>query len=90
MRGTMASQNTSRVRAETVRIASTPHPGYHAAPDYIPQVGEWVYTTEGAAEVVRVLTRVTGGRLLELRQEERPKPPFFASTHNDLIKDDVG
>jgi len=89
MRGTMASQNTSRVRAETLRIASTPASGYHAAPDYIPQVGEWVHTTEGAAEVIRVLTRTTGGRLLELRLENRPKPPFFAASHNVLIKDDV-
>ena len=56
----MASQNTSRVRAETVRIASTTHPGYRAAKEYIPQVGEWVHTTEGAAEVIRVLT--TTGR----------------------------
>ena len=90
MRRTMASEDTSHVRAETVRIASAPHPGYHAAPEYIPQVGEWVHTTEGAAEVIRVLTRVTGGRLLELRLEERPKPPFFAASHNVLIKDDVG
>ena len=89
MRGTMASENTSRVPAGTVRIASTPHAGYHADPDYVPQVGEWVHTTEGAAEVIRVLTRVTGGRLLELRLENRPKPPFFAASTNVLIKDDV-
>ena len=86
----MASQNTSRVRVDTVRIASTTHSGYRAAPDYIPQVGEGVQTTEGAAEVIRVLTRVTGGRLLELRLEKRPKPPFFAASNNVLIKDDVG
>jgi hypothetical protein len=86
----MASQKTSRVRAETVRIASTNPAGFHAAPEYIPRVGEMVHTTEGAAEVIRVLTRVTGGRLLELRLEKRPKPPFFAASHNVLIKDDVG
>jgi len=85
----MASQNTSRVRAETLRIASTTHSGFHAAPDYLPQVGEMVLTTEGPAEVIRVLSRVTGGRLLELRLEKRPKPPFFAASHNVLIKDDV-
>ena len=85
----MAIQNTSRVRAETVRIASAPHSGFHAAPGYVPLVGEGVQTTEGAAEVIRVLTRVTGGRLLELRLEKRPKPPFFAASHNVLIRDDV-
>jgi hypothetical protein len=52
-------------------------------------VGERVQTTEGAAEVIGVLTRVTGGRLLELRLEERPKPPFFAASNNVLIMDDV-
>ena len=90
MKKTTDSENTTRVLVETVRIASTPHSGYHAAPEYIPQVGEWVHTTEGAAEVIRVLTRVTGGRLLELRLEKRPKPPFFVASHNVLIKDDVG
>jgi len=39
-----------------------------------------VQTTEGEAEVVRVLNRVTGGRLLELRLSERPTPPFFAAS----------
>jgi hypothetical protein len=86
----MASQNTSRVRGNTVRIESITHPGFHAAPDYVPQVGEVVQTTEGVAEVIRVLTRVTRGRLLELRLEERPKPPFFAASHNVLVRDDVG
>ena len=85
----MASQNTSRVRAETVRIGSTVYPGFHAAPDYVPQVGEGVQTTEGPAEVIRVLTRVTGGRLLELRLDNRPTPPFFAASNNVLIRDDV-
>lgn len=85
----MASQNTSRLRVDTVRIASTTHPGYRSAPEYIPEVGERVQTTEGEAEVIRVLTRVTGGRLLELRLDKRAKPPFFAASHNVLIKDDV-
>jgi hypothetical protein len=84
----MASPNTSRVPVERVRIASTAHSGFHAAPDYVPQVGERVQTTEGPAEVTGVLTRVTGGRLLELRLEERPMPPFFAASHNVLIMDD--
>lgn len=84
----MASQNTSRLRAETVRIASTDHLGFHAAPDYIPKVGEWVQTTEGPAEVIRVLSRVTGGRLLELCLAKRAKPPFFAASNNVLVRDD--
>jgi hypothetical protein len=72
---------------ESVRIGSTASPGFHAVPGYVPEVGERVQTTEGAAEVVRVLTRVTGGRLLELRLDDRPKPPFFAASHNVLVED---
>ena len=83
----MLSHNMSRVGAERVHIGSTAHTGFHAAPEYVPHVGERVQTTEGAAEVTRVLTRVTGGRLLELRLEERPNPPFFAASHNVLIRD---
>ena len=83
----MPSHNTSRVGAESVRIASIAHTGFRAAPEYVPSVGERVQTTEGGAEVIRVLTRVTGGRLLELRLEERPNPPFFAASHNVLISD---
>jgi len=86
----MISPNTSRVRLESLRISSDDHPGFHASDDYVPQVGERVQTTEGEAEVFRVLGRVTGGgRLLELHLDERPKPPFFASSLNVLIKDDV-
>lgn len=87
----MASQNTSRVRMEQLRIASIDEPGFHADADYVPHAGESVHTTEGAAKVVRVLNRITGGgRLLELRLEARPSPPFFAASDNVLVKDDVG
>jgi len=85
----MASSNMSRARAASVRIVPSDHPGFHASPDYVPSVGEHVKTTEGKAEVVKVLTRLTGGRrLLELRLEEQPKPPFFAASDNVLIQDD--
>ncbi len=86
----MASQNTARMRVDKLRIASIDEPGFHADPDYVPQAGELVHTTEGAAKVVRVLNRVTGGgRLLELRLEARLSPPFFAASHNVLVKDDA-
>ena len=87
----MSSPNTSRVRLESLHISPADHPGFRATADYVPQVGERVQTTEGEAEVMRVLGRVTGGgRLLELCLDERPQPPFFASSLNVLIKDDVG
>jgi hypothetical protein len=85
----MASSNMSRERAASVRIVPTDYPGFHTAPDYVPRVGEQVQTTEGRAEVVSVLTRLTDGRrLLELRLEEKPKPPFFAASDNVLVRDD--
>ena len=85
----MISPNTSRVRLESLRVTSADYPGFQARSDYVPQVGERVQTTEGEAEVIRVLGRVTGGgRLLELHLDERPKPPFFASSLNVLIRDD--
>lgn len=87
----MSSSNMSRARASSVRISSDEHPGYSADPDYVPEVGEEVLTTEGEAEVVKVLTRLSGGRrLLELELAERPKPPFFAASDNVLIKDKKG
>lgn len=69
-----------------IRIGSIERPGFYARPTYVPQVGERVHTTEGEAEVVRVLNRVTRGRLLELRLTERPEPPFFAASSNVLVE----
>lgn len=85
----MANQNTSLARLDKIRIASITHPGFSAKPAYVPEIGERVHTTEGEAEVVRVLNRVTGGRLLELRLTDRPTPPFFASSNNVLIEDEL-
>lgn len=83
------SSNMSQVRASSVRIAADDHPGFRVAANYVPVVGERVRTTEGDADVIKVLTRLSGGgRLLELRLDERPKPPFFAASDNVLVKDD--
>lgn len=81
------THTSSRLQRQEFRIGATPHPGFHAEPGYVPKVGEEVQTTEGEAEVVRVLNRVTSGRLLELRLKERPAPPFFAGSNNVLIRD---
>jgi len=86
----LADPTTSRLRRDQIRIGSTSRAGFHAKAAYVPKVGERVQTTEGEAEVVRVLNRVTGGRLLELRLSERPTPPFFAASHNVLIEDESG
>jgi hypothetical protein len=83
----VAIPQSPRIQRQEFRIASTTRPGFHSEPGYVPEVGEQVHTTEGDAEVIRILTRVTGGRLLELRLTERPVPPFFAASHNVLVRD---
>lgn len=72
---------------QPIRIRSIERPGFSAIPRYVPKAGDLVETTEGEAVVVRVLNRVTGGRLLELRLTERPDPPFFAASDNILVED---
>lgn len=86
-RGPVPDPETSSPRPLDIRIASTTRPGFHAEPGYVPQVGERVETTEGEAEVVRILNRVTRGRLLELRLKDRPTPAFFAASSNILVGD---
>lgn len=77
--------NTTRVARESLRISSVEPDGWLAS-ERVPSVGEYVYCTDGPAEVVRVLGRTSdGSRLLELRCPERPQP-FFASSSNVLVR----
>jgi hypothetical protein len=82
----MAHPDTSRVPRESLRISSVAPPGWEPSPGRLPSVGEYVYCTDGPAEVVRVLGRTSdGSRLLELRCPDRPQP-FFASSSNVLLR----
>jgi len=80
--------NTTRVPRESLRISSVDPAGWLAS-SRIPGVGEYVYCTDGPAEVVRLLGRTSdGSRLLELRCTDRPQP-FFASSSNVLLRADL-
>lgn len=83
----MSESNTSRTSRESLRIASVEPQGWQSPPTgHVPSVGEYVYCTDGPAEVVRVLGRTSdGSRLLELRCSSRPQP-FFAASSNVLIR----
>ena len=87
----MSEGNTSRTSRESLRISSVEPAGWQSAPSgHVPSTGEAVYCTEGPAEVVRVLGRISdGSRLLELRCSTRPQP-FFAASSNVLIRHDSG
>lgn len=79
--------NTTRVPRESLRISSVEPAGWRPS-ERTPSVGEYVYCTEGPAEVVRLLGRTSdGSRLLELRCCDRPQP-FFASSSNVLVRAD--
>jgi hypothetical protein len=80
--------NTTRVPRESLRISSVEPDGWLPT-ERTPSVGEYVYCTDGPAEVVRVLGRTSdGSRLLELRCPDRPQP-FFASSSNVLVRADL-
>lgn len=83
----MATNDTSRVSRDSVRIASMEPQGWEPAPEgHVPDPGAMVYCTEGPAEVIRVLGRTSdGARLLELRCANRVHP-FFAAASNVLVR----
>jgi hypothetical protein len=80
--------NTSRTTRDSLRISSVEPSGWRA-PERLPAVGEYVYCTDGPAEVVRLLGKTSdGSRLLELRCPDRPQP-FFAASSNVLVRADI-
>lgn len=84
------NSNTARVSRDSLRISSVEPAGWCDAGGRVPSVGEYVYCTNGPAEVVRVLGRTSdGSRLLELRCVDQPQP-FFAASSNVLLRSDSG
>ena len=85
----MASSNMSRQRRELLKVESMSRPGFRSVPGHVPKAGDRVYCADGEAEVVQVLSKLSdGGRLLELRLDDRPKPSFFAASSNVLVRDE--
>lgn len=81
----MASNNRARLRRDSLRVASTEHPGWSASGERVPGVGDTVLCAEGEAEVVRILGRTSdGSRLLELQLIRGSKAPYFAASSNVL------
>jgi hypothetical protein len=74
------------VTRDSLRISSVEREGWEPASGRVPVVGDYIYCTEGPAQVVKLLGRTSdGSRLLELRCDDRPQP-FFASSSNVLVK----
>lgn len=79
-------KSTHRFTPEDLRIKSTDHPEWVSGAERVPQMGERVLCTAGAAEVVQVLGRTgDGSRLLSLRLLDGKQPPFFVASSNVLL-----
>jgi hypothetical protein len=82
----MTKSNSSRASRDELRISSVEPAGWEPSSGRIPRVGDYVYCTEGPAQVVKLLGRVSdGSRLLELRRSDETAP-FFASSANVLLR----
>ena len=84
----MSANTSRRIRKDDLvvdRADGRTH--WRTGADRIPVADDRVYCTEGMAEVVRVLGRISdGSRLLELRLIDRQAPPFFAAASNVLVQ----
>jgi hypothetical protein len=82
----MTQFDSSRVSREALRISSVEPRGWQPASGRVPKVGDFVYCTNGPAQVVKLLGRTSdGSRLLQLRCGEDSQP-FFASSSNVLVE----
>ena len=78
--------DVSKITRESLNVSSVHPPGWAPSEGRVPEIGQFVYCLEGPAKVVRLLGRTgDGGRLLELRCEDR-RDPFFASSANVLLQ----
>ena len=83
----MKSQSdVSKVTRESLNVSSVHPRGWAPSEGRVPEVGQFVYCLDGPAKVIKLLGRTgDGGRLLELRCEDR-REPFFASSANVLLQ----
>lgn len=82
----MQHNKSGRSRDELRITSAGQQRGWQPSGTEVPRVGDQVYCTEGAAEVMRVLGRTSdGSRLLELRCAHL-KQPFFAASSNVLVR----
>lgn len=75
-----------RIREEDPFVNHEARPGWVAATDRLPGVGEDVYCTAGRGVVTAVLGKTgDGSRLLQIQLEDPAAKPFFAAASNVLI-----
>jgi hypothetical protein len=78
--------NPRRMRDDELFVSDTTHPGWVAASERSPSVGEEVYCTGGAGVVAAVLGKTgDGSRLLEIKLSDPGARPFFAAASNVLV-----
>jgi len=85
----MAANTSRRIRKDDLVVdRSGTRVHWRTGADRVPRVTDRVYCTEGMAEVVKVLGRISdGSRLLELRLLDVDNaPPFFAAASNVLVQ----
>jgi hypothetical protein len=79
-------KSAHRFTPEDLRIKAADHPDWVSGAERVPQAGERVLCTAGAAEVVQVLGKTgDGSRLLSLRLLDGKQPPFFVASSNVLL-----
>lgn len=83
----MAKSNSARrLRTIDLTVDRESRPGWVAATERSPDVGEAVYCTGGAGTLAAVLGKTgDGSRLLEIRLEDEEAKPFFAAASNVLV-----
>ncbi|HEX2202235.1 MAG TPA: hypothetical protein VHG91_03000 [Longimicrobium sp.] len=83
----MATGNSvKRVRDENLFVSLTERPGWVAASERIPSVGEEVFCVGGPGVVTAVLGKTgDGSRLLQIRLSDPAAKPFFAAASNVLL-----
>jgi hypothetical protein len=78
--------STKRIRDDDLFVDAQKHPGWVAASDQTPKVGDGVYCTGGEGVVTAVLGKTSdGSRLLEIRLSTEGARPFFAAASNVLV-----
>lgn len=82
----LPSNGNRRIQREDLHVDPALFPEWISGRERSPAVGERVYCTGGAAEVVRVLGKTgDGSRLLELKLPPETAKPFFAAASNVLV-----
>lgn len=78
--------STRRIKEDDLVVNAEKHPGWVAAQDRAPVVGDEVYCTGGTGVVTAVLGKTSdGSRLLEIRLTDPAARPFFAAASNVLV-----